>query len=464
MGVAVSDWRLARAVSKVGQLGVISGTGITQMFARRLQDGDIGGDVRRALSHFPFQNIAHRMIDTFYLPEGRKEGQPYKPTEKVEIKSNRWADELCVVSGFVEVFLAKETHSNPVGINLLEKIQIPHLPILYGAMLAGVSVVIMGAGIPSGIPSALDAMSRHEAATYCIHVKGATPATDCIRVFDPAEFFEDGFSAEPLLRPDFFPIVSTDLLATMLLRQVRDSTIEGFVVEGPTAGGHNAPPRGKMMLTEDGQPIYGPRDKPDLQNIAKLGLPFWLGGGYGSHEKLLYALDQGASGIQVGTPFALCTDSGFPENIRHELIASALSGKAHVFTDRLASPTGYPFKVANVSGTLSDPEVYANRKRRCDLGYLREHYVKENGTIGGRCAAEPVAAYVAKGGSAEETEGRCCICNALLATAGKPQLMPDGQPEPGIVTIGDDVVNIGRFCTVEHMDYSAEDVIRTIFG
>ena len=69
-----------------------------------------------------------------------------------------------------------------------------------------------------------------------------------------------------------------------------------------------------------------------------------------------------------------------------------------------------------------------------------------------------------RSGSAEETEGRCCICNALLATAGKPQLMPNGQPEPGIVTIGDDVANIGRFCTVEHMDYSAEDVIRTILG
>lgn len=464
MGVAVSDWGLARAVSKVGQLGVISGTGITQMFARRLQDGDFGGEVRHALSRFPFQNIAQKMLETFYLPEGRKEGQPYKPAEKVEVKSNRWADELCIVSAFVEVFLAKETHSNPVGINLLEKIQIPHLPILYGAMLAGVSVAIMGAGIPSGIPAALDAMSRHEPATYCIHVKGATPATDCIRVFDPAEFIENGFSADPLLRPDFLPIISTDLLATMLLRQVRDSTIEGFVVEGPTAGGHNAPPRGKMLLTEDGQPIYGLRDKPDLQNIAKLGLPFWLGGGYGSHEKLLYALDQGASGVQVGTPFALCTDSGFPENIRRELIASALSGKAHVFTDRLASPTGYPFKVVNVSGTLSEPEVFANRQRICNLGYLREHFVKEDGTIGGRCAAEPIAAYVAKGGSAEETQGRCCICNALLAAAGKPQLMPNGQPEPGIVTIGDDVINIGRFCTADNMDYSAEDVIRTILG
>ncbi len=48
MGVAISDWRLAKAVSKLGQLGVVSGTGISRVLASRLMDGDVSGNVRRA--------------------------------------------------------------------------------------------------------------------------------------------------------------------------------------------------------------------------------------------------------------------------------------------------------------------------------------------------------------------------------------------------------------------------------
>ena len=45
-----------------------------------------------------------------------------------------------MAANFVEVFLAREGHVHPVGINFLEKIQMPHLPSLYGAMLAGVRI------------------------------------------------------------------------------------------------------------------------------------------------------------------------------------------------------------------------------------------------------------------------------------------------------------------------------------
>ena len=38
MGVGISNWQLAQAVSRRGQLGVVSGTALDQMLARRLQD------------------------------------------------------------------------------------------------------------------------------------------------------------------------------------------------------------------------------------------------------------------------------------------------------------------------------------------------------------------------------------------------------------------------------------------
>jgi len=61
MGVGVSNWRLANAVSKLGQLGVVSGTALDSLFVRRLSDGDPGGDMRRGLDAFPFPEMAKRV-------------------------------------------------------------------------------------------------------------------------------------------------------------------------------------------------------------------------------------------------------------------------------------------------------------------------------------------------------------------------------------------------------------------
>jgi nitronate monooxygenase len=462
MGVGVSNWRLAQAVSRIGQLGVVSGTGLDQVLARRLQDGDLGGHCRRALAQFPFPKMAKRVLDMFFIPGGRQPETPYKTTAPAAIKNHRWLDELYIVANFVEVFLAREGHSNPVGINYMEKLQVPHLPSIYGAMLAGVAVVIMGAGIPVNIPRALDVLSRHEAATYPIHVTGATPETDCRRVFDPAVFIEDA-TPPSLNRPTFLPIISSDSLATMLLRR-SSGVIDGFVVEGPTAGGHNAPPRGPMQLTEDGQPIYGPRDVVKLDAMRKVGLPFWLAGAYGSPERLREALAEGANGVQVGTAFALCVESGMDPRFRRALLEKVLAGKARVMTDPVASPTGFPFKVAQLEGTFSEPEVFAQRRKICTLGYLREFYLKADGSVGSRCPSEPEQAFVAKGGKLEDTVGRKCICSGLFANIGLGQILSGGKREPGIVTLGDDVVNVGQFCENGNIDYTAADVVRIILG
>src|ERR1700674_2860027 len=138
MGAGVSSWRLARAVSRLGQLRVVSGTAIDQILARRLQEGDPGGHMRRGLDRFPFPKMAERIWEAYYIPGGKMENQPYKTLPKHSLDNPRELIELCIVANFVEVSLPREGHDHPVGINFLEKIQIPHLPSLYGAMLAGV--------------------------------------------------------------------------------------------------------------------------------------------------------------------------------------------------------------------------------------------------------------------------------------------------------------------------------------
>lgn len=464
MGTGVSNWRLAQAVSRIGQLGVVSGTGLDHVLVRRLQDGDPEGHIRRALSHFPFQKMVQTILNNYFIPNGKAPDAPYRNFGPHAVAGKREPQELCIAANFVEVFLAREGHSNPVGINYLEKIQLPHLPSIYGAMLAGVSVVIMGAGIPLEVPGILDALVNHEAVTYPIRVTTQEAGGEIFKLeFNPREFQDDNVNLATLERPAFLPIVSSDTLATMMLRRATGS-IQGFIIEGPLAGGHNAPPRGKLQLSASGEPVYGKRDEVNLEAFRGMNVPFWLAGSYGSAAKLQQALAAGASGIQVGSAFALCIESGVTPELRRALIQKALDGKAVVFTDPLASPTGFPFKVARLEGTLSEPEIYAQRKRVCDLGFLREVYRKDDGTIGYRCPAEPVASYVAKGGKVEETVNRKCLCNALVSNIGHPQHFKGGGQELPLLTLGDDYVNIGQFCKPGTLDFTAADVIKTILG
>ncbi len=461
MGAGVSNWRLAQAVSRLGQLGVVSGTALDQILARRLQDGDPGGHMRRGLNRFPFPKMAERVWESLYIPGGKRENQPYKTLPKHSRNTPRQTIELCIVANFVEVSLAREGHDNPVGINFLEKIQIPLLPSIYGAMLAGVGYVLMGAGIPLKIPGVLDRFANHENATYELHVTGAVVGDDTTVQLVPRNFMER--ELPPLRRPYFLGIVASNTLAVTLLRK-SNGKVDGFIIEGPTAGGHNAPPRGKMQLNESGEPLYGERDRVDLAKMRELGLPFWLAGGYGSANKVREALGAGAAGVQVGTAFAFCAESALRTDYKQSLLRKSISGAAHVFTDPLASPTGYPFKVARLERTLSQNEVYLSRPRICDLGYLSEAYRTPEGEVGFRCASEPVSVYMSKGGQQEATAGRKCLCNALLANIGIPQTRAGKSVESGIVTTGDDVSGISAFLLPDTPGYTAADVIAKLLG
>ena len=451
MGVAVSNWQLARAVSLRGQLGVVSGTALDTVMVRRLQDGDPGGHMRRAIAAFPIREVADSALKRFFLPDGRN-GLPYTLLPMYRRSVSRERQQLTMLANFAEVFLAKEGHDGVVGINLLTKVQMPNIASLYGAMLAGVDYVLMGAGIPREIPGVLDALSRHEPATMRFDVEGQATSEPLFLTLDPSELGAD--TSLPLKRPAFLPIISANSLATTLARKANGS-VEGFIVEGPTAGGHNAPPRGEMKLNERGEPIYGERDAVDLDKLRELGLPFWLAGGTGSPERLREALAAGAAGIQVGTLFAFTTESGFTADLKSDELSHAARGEVDEITDPRASPTGYPFKVVSWPG---DETREHERARKCDLGYLRVAYRRDDGRVDYRCAAEPVEDYVRKGGNVEDTVGRKCLCNALTANIGQPQVRPGAIDEPPLLTSGDDLATIAT--VLDGRDsYSADDVL-----
>jgi nitronate monooxygenase len=278
---------------------------------------------------------------------------------------------------------------------------------------------------------------------------------------DPADYAEGPL---PVLdRPRFLAIVSSNTLAATMLRRA-SGRVDGLVIESPTAGGHNAPPRGKLQLNAAGEPLYGERDRVNIEELRALGVPFWLAGGYGSPMKLREALDQGATGVQVGTAFAFSRESGMRADLKARLIEQAIAGAGEVFTDPLASPTGFPFKVAQLEGTSSERKVYDRRNRVCDLGYLREPYAAGEDQIGYRCSAEPVENYMAKGGKIEDTVGRKCLCNTLLANIGYAQTRKNGFVEPALVTVGDDLNTIVQFLAPGRSSYSAADVVENLLG
>lgn len=486
MGIGVSSWTLAREVSLLGQLGVVSGTALDTVLVRRLAAGDLGGHMRRAIAEFPFRDFAQRTVRRYLRPGASSSEHaddshthrddapdptaapdrslrrfPYLSVPRVAVARERAL--LMMLANFVEVRLAKAGHNGLVGVNYLHKIQIPLLPSLYGALLAGVDAVLIGAGIPGDIPRVIDRFVGHEEGRITLDVAESEHDRHELSLDPAAIWAEEPNEAGPpvLARPRFLPIVSSVTLARALLKKAPGG-IDGLVVEHPTAGGHNAPPRGLLQLTREGEPVYGPRDEVSLADLTTLGVPFWLAGGYASREGYRAALAEGAHGVQIGTAFAFCNESGLDADLRRTVLEGVLRDDVRIFTDPAASPTGFPFKVVQLPGTASDARVHESRPRICDLGYLRRAYRKADGSIGYRCPAEPVEDYVRKGGRREDTVGRKCLCNALLTNIGLGQRRADGYEEPALLTAGDDVGCLKPFVSADRPSYSARDVIDAI--
>jgi nitronate monooxygenase len=449
MGVAVSNWQLARAVSRKGQMGVVSGTALDTVLIRRLQDGDLDGSMRRAIAAFPCQKIGQAVLDRWYSGRARAVDEPYALKPLPNIAMARPEMELLILAGFVEIFLAKEGHSGWVGINLLEKIQMPILPTLLGAMLARVDAVFVGGGIPMAIPAILNAFACFKPAEFKVHVQGASREKDSRMQLNPAEYLPD-FTAT-LIRPRFFPIVSSEVLAKSLLRKLGDE-VDGWVVEHHRAGGHNAPPRRDQN--------YGPKDECDFARIAALGKPFWLAGGKASPEALQAAIASGAQGVQIGSAFACAEESGILKCIKRDTIQAYFNGALKWVTDFKASPTGYPFKRVLLKG-------HANSEYNrpvCNLGYLRHAFEDAKGQVAYRCPAALKKLFYVKGGEPEEAEGKICLCNGLLATVGLGQVNPDGSKWRPLLTLGEDLSFLHHLLSPSKQTYTVDDLITYLIG
>ncbi len=399
MGVYVSNWRLARAVAmeRPGEtVGTVSGTALDVVYTRLLQLGDPGGHARRAFHALDEEfdvSIGHKIIDRYFIEGGKPPNARFKSTPMHFLRSQRGDSsfpvtspeetpepllldeeviELLIATGFVEVWLARQGHSGHVFINFLNKIEIPLVFTLYGAMLAGVDGVLVGAGNPEGLAAVRSQLVNHEEVTHAISLIYREAGEEFALAFDPRKIADGKFARKLLKKPAFVAIASLEGLVKALAASPSEAP-DGFVIENYTAGGHNANPVGPLRKDALGQPIYSEKDRPDLAAIKGVGKPFWLAGGYGSREKLHEARAIGAAGVQVGSLFALAEESGMKPDYRSAILNALKTGVddgALVHTT-MYSPTGFSFKVVQLEGTLSEQEVYESRRRVCDIGILQ---------------------------------------------------------------------------------------------
>ncbi len=472
MGVYVSNWRLAKAVAKEKPgitAGTVSGTGLDVVYVRLLQLGDPGGHVQRALLAFDSKfdvSIGKKICDKYFIENGKTATARFKnsaiqavhplsgkdvlpPKNELEdpviVKMDVETIELVIATAFAEVWLAKEGHEGKVFINLMKKVELPLIYAMYGAILAGVDAIVVGAGNPDGLSEVCTKLAKQECINLDIPVLYREAGETFLLSFDPKEIGEGNLASRTMDRPAFLAIVSQENLVKALANSNSEPP-DGFIIEHHTAGGHNAGPQGPMRTDSLGQPVYGELDEPDLNEVRAVNIPFWLAGGYGSRDKLANALAVGACGVQAGSVFALSIESGMKSTFKTAILNKIKQGEmdSEIVQTTLYSPTGFPFKVVQVEGTLSDVDVYTNRTRVCDIGLLQQRGVTKPDEQGmrrlfQRCPAAPIEDFIRKRGLPHNTQEKRCLCNGLLATVGLGQ---GGEKngvyteEPAIVTLG----------------------------
>ncbi|MCB1126669.1 MAG: hypothetical protein KDM81_09255, partial [Verrucomicrobiae bacterium] len=411
----VATWPLAKAVATTGQLGVVSGTLLPVITARRLQMGDPGGHLRRAFDQFPAADVARRVWEDFFVPGGKATETPFAATLQPSFDQNPALTELAVVAGFAEVFLAREGHSGPVAIHFSEQARLPLLPTLHGALLAGVDSVIV-AGEDAAVASGVVRLCEGEEAGVRMRLAGSTAESGPECCFNPQVI--GGGTPTELPRPRVLLIGdSAERLATQV-----------HAAQGPVEG--------VILRLEN---TTGLPSESELGRLRDLVLPFWLAGLPATASSLDAVLTAGGTGLVVSTPFHYCAESELAGDWKAEVFARSRQKPARLAVEFVSAPAGHQVPIARVEGSAVDEAEFARRERFCDVGFLRQLYQREDGSVGYRCPGETVTCHHAKGGDPAAASAQRCLCNGMLAALGLGQVRPGYGVERPLLPAGEDL-------------------------
>ncbi len=445
MGVQVSCARLANATARLGALGVVSGVGLRHIVVEQVRAGD---EIAISLAQtFPIKRYVEDLLS---YARGGSRFHLEPPMDLPDPVRGALARRLSVIGAYVEVLRAKSGHRGRVGVNVMWKCALTVLPTIYGAMLGGVDALLCGAGVPMELPDIVTNLRAGNAVEY----EALTGTGTHVLLEAPGDEGAALLARHPA--PHMIPILSNFAFPKRILdiwnRDMEGARPFAFVLENHRAGGHNAPPRNRVS--------FGDPDEIDayFDKVLAMGVPVYVAGALdegGSRNDYLRWLARGAYGVQIGSRFALCRESGMRDDLKQQVVDRNHTKETTVLTDNVLSPTGYPFKVVPLEGTLADPTVYEARKRICNRAYLvtstwdtrpdgtrRERYI---------CPAMPEKQYRTLGGDVADLTGRVCLCNALLSTAG---LYTD--VEPPIITLGESGTHADKMLSAREI---VEDIL-----
>jgi nitronate monooxygenase len=317
------------------------------------------------------------------------------------------------------------------------------LPTLYGVLLATPAHLLIHHRHAPAVLARLADLCEGRAAGWGVPVAGAPEAEQPDCCFDPTQL--------------------TPTPPRLPLPQV--------LVVGPTASALTAvaaetheTPAGFIRHPES------PEDFPaeeELAALRTLGRPFWLSGHPATPEQFHAARQAGAAGLVVGTPFYYCAESELAAEWKQRVFEGAetdasAQGPARLDVEFVPSPTGFSVPVVKLEGTVGDPEQFARRERFCDVGFLRQLYRREDGSVGYRCPGETLASHLAKGGDPTRAQAQPCMCNGLLAALGLGQIRPGQGGEPPLLPAGEDLRALERFRSRAAEAFTAADVVATL--
>jgi nitronate monooxygenase len=200
---------------------------------------------------------------------------------------------------------------------------------------------------------------------------------------------------------------------------------DAVVLEGPLAGGHLG------YETKNIENINFSLENllPSILEVSNKygGFPVIVAGGIWDRADIIRWIRAGAAGIQMGTRFLATKESGASEAFKQAIVA-ATPDDIIVATDP-GSPAGMPFRIIK-----SSPGYQEALKRiptdKCLLRYM----IRKDSDGNSFCPAFGDPKYF-------------CICNGLLAAAGKH---PDAT-QKGIYTVGANAARVQEIISTDNL-------------
>ncbi len=272
-----------------------------------------------------------------------------------------------------------------IAINCMVLIEKTYIPSIEGAIGGGVNIIIAGAGLPMTLPE----------------IVGNAPVA-------------------------LIPIVSSGRALELICHRWSryEKMPDAVILEGPLAGGHLAFKAENISKQEFKLEAIFERVKTTAQKNGNF--PVIVAGGIYTHEDIIWWINAGADGVQMGTRFAATHESGASEEFKNAIVACC-SDDIEIAT-KPGSPAGLPFRVIRTSPGYQQALVHG-RKILCDKQYLL--HKDEHGRLG--CPAL-------------DGNDAFCICNALLSAADCNNIS-----ELPIFTVGANAARVDRILSVDEL-------------